>query len=181
MRGHKAIIIILVIFTFILGDRHYAQAASIKIGTTFSQVQCEYLGLDWKEAYEKTLSLGFDIIRLGAYWKRIEKREGSYDFSELDWQIEKAKERGIKILLTVGMKAPRWPEYFIPDWVLSKVNLHSGREVSDKAFLRQRALEFIRQVIMRYRIEDSIIAWQVENEPLNRAGPKNLTIGEDFF
>jgi beta-galactosidase GanA len=31
--------------------------------------------------------MGFDIIRIGAYWNRIEKEEGIFDFNELDRQI----------------------------------------------------------------------------------------------
>ncbi len=152
-----------------------------KIGTTFSQVQCEYLNLDWKNTYKEVVSMGFDIIRLGAYWNRIEKEEGRFDFSELDWQIKLAKEKNLPILFTVGMKAPRWPEYFFPDWLLKKVNIKSSSAVSDKPIIRKKTLEFIRKVVERYKNEDLIIAWQVENEPLSRSGPKELWIRPDFL
>ncbi|MGB3081378.1 MAG: hypothetical protein WBB86_00140, partial [Candidatus Omnitrophota bacterium] len=43
-------------------------AEPVRVGTTFSPRQCEYLDLDWKKTYLSVLELGFDIIRLGAYW-----------------------------------------------------------------------------------------------------------------
>ena len=53
-------------------------AKPMRVGTTFSPAQCEYLGLDWKNAYLRILDEEFDLIRLGAYWSEIEKQEGVY-------------------------------------------------------------------------------------------------------
>ncbi|MDD5020408.1 MAG: beta-galactosidase, partial [Candidatus Omnitrophica bacterium] len=156
-------------------------AGDVVVATTFSQVQCEYLGQDWKEIYLKTLDLGFDMVRLGAYWSRIEAKEGVYDFSELDWQIEKAAEKGVRVLLTVGMKAPRWPEYFIPVWLTEKIDIRYGSDSSEAALLQASLFKFIEQVVLRYRDKDIIVAWQVENEPLSRSGPKDLWIGRKFL
>ncbi|MGB3242349.1 MAG: beta-galactosidase [Candidatus Omnitrophota bacterium] len=156
-------------------------AEPVRVGTTFSPRQCEYLDLDWKKTYLSVLELGFDIIRLGAYWSEIEKEENIYDFSSLDWQISQAREKGLPVILTVGMKAPRWPEYFIPDWVLEKTHLPFGADVSKNEFLRERTLKFIKKTIDRYKDEESIHYWQVENEALNRIGEKHWFIGKDFL
>ena len=173
--------IILMIALSLLPAGHPVWGKSTEIGVTFSQVQCEYLNIEWRRVYENTLALGFDIIRLGSYWSRIEKEEGVYDFGELDWQIKKAEERKVKILLTVGMKAPRWPEFFIPAWLSKKIRLRWGSDAANNKLLKERALEFIRQAVLRYRNRDCISAWQVENEPLNRSGPKENWIGESFL
>jgi len=152
------------------------------VGITFSPVQCEYLNIDWRETYNELLGMNFDLLRLGAYWSRIEKEEGKYDFSELDWQIEKAEEKNLKIVLTVGMKAPRWPEYFIPDWVFKKtIPPRWGANVANSGILRKFTLEFIAIVVKRYKDNTSIIAWQVENEPFNRAGWQDWWISKDFL
>ncbi len=174
----KAIIILLVFCTI------WPAAADTKhseIGVTFSQVQCEYLALDWRQTYEDTLSMGFDVIRLGSYWNRVEKSEGLYDFTELDWQIERAQKNKIRILLTVGMKAPRWPEFFIPSWLLDKIDLRWGSDAASNKLLRKKVLAFIRQVVSRYKDKECISSWQIENEPLNRSGPHELWIGESFL
>ncbi|MGD2279036.1 MAG: beta-galactosidase [Candidatus Omnitrophota bacterium] len=156
-------------------------AEDLRIGTTFSPVQSKYLDMDWKETYLSILDSGFDLIRLGAYWKEIEKEEDVYDFSDLDWQVREARKKGIPVILTVGMKAPRWPEYFIPEWVAEKISLRFGADVSENGYLRERTLKFIRKVVNHYNEEPIIRCWQVENEPLNRMGEKYWIIGKDFL
>ncbi|MFA5039216.1 MAG: beta-galactosidase [Candidatus Omnitrophota bacterium] len=155
-------------------------AGEVTTAATFSQVQCEYLSQDWKEIYLKTLDLGFDLIRLGAYWSRIEAEEGVYDFSELDWQMEQASKKGIKVLLTVGMKAPRWPEYFIPSWLEKRVKLRYGSDPTEQQLLTNKLFLFIEKVVLRYRQHPAIVAWQVENEPFTRSGPRDLWINKNF-
>lgn len=152
-----------------------------RIGTTFSARQCEYLDLDPKETYVKVLEEGFSIIRLGAYWSEIELEEGKYDFSQLDWQIDEAKKRKVPIILTVGMKAPRWPEYFIPGWIKERLHIRFGRDVAQDEFLREHTLKFIRETVTRYAGEEIVQYWQVENEPFNRIGENKWHIGIDFL
>ncbi len=156
-------------------------SGEIETGMTFSPIQCEYLNQPWEAIYEDILDMGFDLIRLGAYWDEIEAIEGEYDFSRLDLQIEKARMRNIAIVLTIGMKAPRWPEYFIPKWVLKKIKLKHASDVSTNEYLRKATLNFIEKTLQRYQNEDAIICWQVENEPLDRAGPNLWYIGKDFL
>jgi hypothetical protein len=167
-----------VLFAFQCSILH---ADSMRIGTTFSPRQSEYLGIDWKKAYLSTLDMGFDLIRLGAYWDEIEKKEDVYDFSSLDWQIRKARKKGIPVVLAVGMKVPRWPEYFIPYWVLQKTPLPFGADISKDEYLRKRTLKFIEKVVDRYKNDPAIQWWQVENESLNRVGRKCWYINKAFL
>ncbi|HEX9780211.1 MAG TPA: beta-galactosidase [bacterium] len=143
----------------------------MRIGTTFSRTQCGYLGLDWRETYRAILSLDLDVVRLGAEWDEIEAQPGRYDFEKLDWQIAQARRRGVPVLLAVGMKTPRWPEYHLPLWLLKQVRLRHGRPVGRQAPVREGVLRFIREVVERYRDEPAVRWWQVENEPYDRAGP----------
>jgi len=159
----------------------FAYADSLRIGTTYSPKQSEYLGLDWRETYLAILNVGFDLIRLGTYWSEIEKKEDVYDFTVLDWQIFEAKRKGVPIILTVGMKAPRWPEYFIPQWVFKHIYPGFGDEISDEEYLRERTLQFIRTVVSHYKKETIVQYWQIENEPLDREGQNYWWIGHDFL
>jgi len=158
-----------------------ACAEDVLVGTTFSKKQCEYLKEDWKKTYSEVLEMGFGIIRLGAYWDEIQAEEGSYDFKVLDYQIRKAKEKGIPIILCVGMKVPRWPEYFIPEWVLRNMKIAPWDNVAKSDYLREKTLAFIKETVLRYADEDSIKYWQVENEPLDRIGAHGWWIGSDFL
>jgi len=146
------------------------EAEPLHIGTTFSRRQSEYLEMDWQETYLELLKFPFDALRLGSYWSIIEKEEGVFDFSALDWQLDRAFEHGIPVVLTLGMKAPRWPEYYIPEWVLKKAQLKFGQDVSRNAYLHDKTLAFVRKVVERYAGHPAVKYWQVENEGLDRSG-----------
>ncbi len=171
----------LILTTILLLNGAVLEAEGVKVGTTFSRVQCVYLDMDPRKTYLDILDMGFDLIRVGAYWSHIEKQEGVFDFSGLDWQVEEAGKKKIPVVLTVGMKAPRWPEYFIPDWVLEKVRIRYGRDISKDAYLRERALGFIKAVVTRYKDNPAVKYWQVENEPFMHIGPDANYIGRDFL
>ena len=158
-----------------------ASAEPVHIGTTFSARQCRYLRVNAKETFKEILKTKFDLMRLSAYWDELEPQDGVYDFRSLDWQIAEATSKHIPVVLTVGMKAPRWPEYFIPSWVLKRLRLRKGADVSQHAYLRQRTLRFIETVVRRYRNEEAIRYWQVENEPLDRTGPGYWWIAPAFL
>jgi hypothetical protein len=148
-----------------------ACADELQIGTTFSPTQSEYLGLNWQDTYLAILQSGFDVVRLGTYWSQIEPKPDAYDFRTLDWQLDQARRLGVPVVLTVGVKAPRWPEYFIPEWVREHVPIKRGDNVARFELVRARALKFIRTVVTRYRDDPIIRCWQVENEPFDRSGP----------
>ena len=47
-------------------------------------------------------------IRLSANWAKIEARKGRYDFEPLEEQLNFARSRGLKVLLTIESEAPEW-------------------------------------------------------------------------
>ncbi|MBI4991599.1 MAG: beta-galactosidase [Candidatus Harrisonbacteria bacterium] len=125
-------------------------------GVTFSKQAAESFGLDWQEAFRAILDdLGAKNLRLSVYWTETEPSEGQYDFSILDWQLKEAERRGVKIIVAVGQRLPRWPECHIPDWAK---NLPTEER-------RERLLKLIDVVVNRYKSLSAIKYWQVENEP----------------
>jgi hypothetical protein len=132
-----------------------------QIGVTFSALYAQQIGLDWKAAYLAMLDdLEIKHVRLPVYWDRVEANEGQYDFADLDWQLEQARQHNAKITVVIGQKVPRWPECYVPDWVgKDKSNL-------DQVILKEKLLAFENVVIERYKNNHpEIIRWQVENEP----------------
>ncbi|MFH1292344.1 MAG: beta-galactosidase [bacterium] len=125
-------------------------------GVSFSPYYTEYLDLDYRQVYTAILDdWQFKYIRLSAQWDKIEKKEGIYDFTDLDWMMDESAKREAKVVLAVGRKTPRWPECHLPDWAKKK-------EYED---YRQDLLEYIEAVVNRYKNHKALEMWQVENEP----------------
>ncbi len=148
-------ILLLVAAFFFVGKPQKAE--KIIWGVNFSQKHAQNLGLDWKETYSALISdMGIKNIKLAVYWDLIEPEKGKYDFSDLDWQIKTAQEKGASLLLAVGMKVPRWPECHIPQWAANLSREEQQEEI----------LGMLKEIVQRYEKSSSITGWQVENEPL---------------
>lgn len=127
----------------------------VSLGMTFSYRYAEDLGLDWKETYQALLDeIGVKKVRLPVYWDLVEAQRGVYDFSVIDWQLAEAKKRQAQVILTVGLKVPRWPECHIPEWA-------NG----DDQVRRAGILHFMTRVVEHYKDDTTVVTWQVENEP----------------
>lgn len=147
------------------------QHRHIEWGVTFSSKYAAQLGVDPHAALDAIMS---DInprkLRLVAYWDEIERTRGQYDFSDLDWQLEHARRDGTEIILALGLKVPRWPECFVPKWA-------ADLEVEE----REDALRvYMKALVERYKNDEHIKVWQVENEPFLRFG-MCIERGADFL
>jgi hypothetical protein len=136
------------------------------LGTSFSPRHAESLGLDPHLALQRVLDIGLSPIRLGAYWDEIQPMAKMWDFSQLKWQLEMCQERHVPVVLTVGAKAPRWPEFYEPVWAQSL----SADEYS------AAVLEFVRQTVLWAQEFSCIHTWQVENEALDPSGPESRSV-----
>ncbi|MCL5666262.1 MAG: cellulase family glycosylhydrolase [Patescibacteria group bacterium] len=139
------------------------KAEKIEYGVTFSYPYAESLGLDWRQAYLAILDdLKPKYVRLSAYWDKVEAVRDQYDFqndpenqSEMNFQVNEAGKRGIKIVLAVGRRLPRWPECHDPSWIN---NMDAGS-------VENAQLSYVEAVVRQYQDNPNIVAWQVENEP----------------
>ncbi len=153
------------------------QQKNITWGVNFSQMQAETLKLDWKKTYLAVLEdLGAKHIKLLTQWDWVEgtapqnnadsgaKNSGNklhhYYFDDIDWQIEQAKNHNANVIYVLGLKTGRWPECHVPGW---------AEKLSQKE-QQDALLDYIKQVVMRYKNSRVITAWQVENEPLFNFG-----------
>ena len=134
------------------------------LGFTLSPRQTEYLALDWGETVKAAMGLSPGLVRLGAYWSEIEVEPGRYDFSALDAALHEVRYPDRQIILTVGMKAPRWPEYYVPVW----------RQ-------QTQVVSFTAAVVSRYGHNDLVDYWQVENEPFDPSGEHRWRISEELL
>lgn len=157
-----------------------SSAAHARVGFTFSQQQTTYMGIAYQDAYHALMGLRPPIVRLAVYWNRTEPQPRSYDFSVVDWLIANTPP-ATSIILVVGMKAPRWPEFYIPPRFEQANNMPERAQVSDDMQLQTALLQFDRAVVLHYRDSPRIAYWQVENEPLDPSGPRQWTIGSEFL
>lgn len=154
----------------------------MEYGTTLSPRHLEYINVPLKEALKGIDALGFKWLRLACYWEEIERKEAECDFSAVDTLVDFCEQKGIKVLMTIGMKAPRWPEYYVPEWVSEKINIKRASKINtSQPELLTHTLAFIKDAVNHYKKSTAIKAWQVENEPLDPSGPQWLAISPMFL
>ncbi len=130
---------------------------TVEPGIVFSFKQAEGLNLDSRKTFVQALDdLRPAHLRVIAYWDRIEKQNNELDFDELDFQMNEAEKRDVKITLIIGEKVPRWPECHYPEWF---------RKIDDDAKAEEQVTEYLTAVIERYKDYPSLEFWQLENEP----------------
>ena len=142
------------------------------LGVSFRPRQVEALGLDARSTLSTLLAHRFQVIRLGAYWNRIEPEPGVFDPQELDWQVDAAEEAGKQIIVCVGaVKTFGYPEFFVPAHHLPQP-LKEGALVDPTrhASLLAAATGFVSRIVERYRDRQAIMAWQVEHEAVDPLG-----------
>jgi hypothetical protein len=129
-------------------------AKPLQLGVSFIPDYAESLNLDPKANMKALLGIGVKQFRLVSYWSDIEQTKGSYDFGQLDWQFKMAEESHSKVILSVGLRQPRWPECHAPNWL-----------ANEPMSIWQPQLEnYMTAVVERYKNSPSLVSYQLENE-----------------
>ncbi len=143
-----------------------------RLGISFRPLQAQALGLDPMATLATLLDYPFQLIRLGAYWNRIEDGPGRFDTGELDRQVAAAEQAGKQIIVCVGpVKTFGYPEFFVPGHHLPEP-LREGALVEPAAHqpLLNAAAAFTARLVERYREREAIVAWQVEHDAVDPLG-----------
>ncbi len=131
-----------------------APRGDVQFGVTFSSRFARDLGLDAPKVLRALFEdLGVRKVRIPVYWDVVERERGRFDFSDIDWQLDMAKQYNAEVILAVGQKVPRWPECFVPAWA------------NTDALKNEAAIRFIQETIGRYKNRSEVSLWQIENEP----------------
>lgn len=130
-------------------------ASTQLFGVSFSLKCKDELQGTGKECLKAALQdMGVRRLRLMSYWDDYESVQGTYNFSELDWQIDLAETYGAEVTLCLGLRQPRWPESHWPEW---------AKNLSEND-LQAALLTYIEAVVQRYKHRTCIVSWQLENE-----------------
>ena len=159
---HKLISAVVIVVILLVGIMYavaewyiHSQKGPQQFGVSFIPDYAQSLGVDPQQTMDALLNIGVKHLRLVSYWSDMEPSPGQYDFSQLDWQFKKAEDAHAQIILTVGLRQPRWPECHAPSWV----------DINAPDSLWQPQLEaFMTQVINRYKGSPALQSYQVENE-----------------
>lgn len=154
----------------------------MELGASFSHRYLKWLGINPIQAIKDFKELKLKWIRLGCYWNEIEKEPGIFYFDELDPLIKYCNENRINVVLTVGMKAPRWPEYYLPKYLLSQLKLRRLETIKlENERLLESTLNFLEKCVCHFKTNKAIKVWQIENEPLDPSGEKWWKISQEFL
>lgn len=149
-----------------------APRRSTLLGISFRPLQAAKFGLDERATLRALLAYPFQLIRLGAYWNRIEPEPGTFRPDELDWQIDAAEQAGKQIILCVGpVKTFGYPEFFVPAHHLRQP-FPENTLIKPSAYpaLLGATTAFITRLVERYKQRQSIVAWQLEHEAVDPLG-----------
>lgn len=136
------------------------------LGTTYKYKQISSFSLNNIDSFNEIVNLKFDIIRLGTYWKDVQKNKTGFNFSQIKTLLDICEANNQKTIVTIGMKAPGWPEFYLPTWL----NFASFEDITPYLY------NFVQNAVFSLKNYKCIYAWQIENEPLDPSGPHNLTI-----
>lgn len=134
---------------------HSQQTKPLQLGVSFIPDYASYLGVNPQGNMDALLGIGVRYFRLVSYWGDGEPQPGTYDFSQLDWEFQKAEAAHAHILLTVGLRQPRWPECHAPGWV-------NTAQPWQTWYPQLKA--YMTAVIKRYRHNPALQGYQLENE-----------------
>ncbi|MEX0368172.1 MAG: beta-galactosidase [Ruegeria sp.] len=126
----------------------------------------------WAEDAARMAELGLTWVRIGEFaWKRMEPREGDYDWGWLDRAIKTLGDAGLKVVLgTPTATPPKWvckkhPDMFALD-EMGHVRGYGSRRhycFSHRGFLEE-CRKIVRAIAERYGRNPHVAAWQTDNE-----------------
>lgn len=150
-----------------------------KIGLTVSRLQSEYYDFPHEPFLEACLELNVDIVRLCAYWNRLEYRQDKYNFDSLIREVEIIEEHNLKrkgntveIVVAGDIFSPSQPEYHISPYIYEKAGgkekvLRKDRALDEDKFLAERSLLFTRRLVRTLNPYPSVKVHQRGNESEN--------------
>ncbi|WP_299611539.1 beta-galactosidase [uncultured Tateyamaria sp.] len=126
----------------------------------------------WADDAQRMADLGLTWVRIGEFaWKRMEPREGEYQWEWLDRAIDTLGAAGLKVVLgTPTATPPKWVCKKHPDMFARDAQGHVRGYGSRRhyCFSHQGFLEECRRIVRvmaeRYGRNANIAAWQTDNE-----------------
>ncbi len=146
------------------------------------EIKPPYLGVayypeDWDVSeidkdIEKMVAIGINVARIGEFaWRKMEPRDGEFDFAWLHDVVERLKKAGLAIVMgTPTAVPPVWLTKKYPDMLMEFKNgrrtQHSGRRhaCSNHPEYLKYSARIVEKLAMEFGDDEDIIGWQIDNE-----------------
>lgn len=140
------------------------------LGVNFSHRQAAWLGLDPDDAFAELIDrLRVRRFRLSLYWEEIQPEPTRYEFERLHRVLDMVEARRGSVLMTVGVKAQRHPEFYPPHWLGESGLPARGEEIGTAQRMMAHLLLMLERAVALLADYPCIDGWQVENEPFQPA------------
>lgn len=155
-------------------NNHFATISALR--DRFSEEETQALLETYQNAFitekdvDNVYNLGLNMVRVPFFWTEILDKEGQilpYAFNQLDWVIEKCKERGMYVLLDLHGA----PGGHSSGWLTGG---HSGsNELWTNETYQQWTVNIWQALATRYKDEPAVCGYGLLNEPVP---PENTPI-----
>lgn len=138
-------------------------------------------GKQWETVLDELLDLDIGCLRLAVQWNQVERSDGNFDFTEVEYVLDRCQVRGVPVLLCVGVKAPRWPEVHLPQQYKALAQTQGDELASHELNTTKQGISkplrrYVRTMLERYGNDPRVEAIQIENEPLEPFGNPKLSV-----
>jgi len=138
---------------------------------------------EWEDDLKNIKKMGFEGIQLRIQWRWNERKEGEYNFDDIDRLFDISEKFGLSVIIKFMMEtAPsyiytKYNGYRIsPDGKILKPVSHGAFYVGgwlpcfDNPYVREKGENFIKEVVKRYKERENLILYNAWNEPRSRPG-----------
>jgi hypothetical protein len=88
-------VLTLLLTVHIIIEKSWREVKNPNYGVSFSVKYAKELGVDWQANFIALLDdMQIRNYRLMSYWDMVEPTRGTFNFSELDWQMDEAGKAG---------------------------------------------------------------------------------------
>ncbi len=133
---------------------------------------------EWAEDLEQIKILGLNAVQIRVQWRWNERREGEYDFSDVDRLFDMAEKSGQNVIIKFMLETA--PDYIFRRYHGSRCDMngkplraggHGAFYIGgwwpcfDNPEVMERAQEFVRVCVRRYCQRENLLLWNIWNEP----------------
>lgn len=184
--------------------KYRSELKHVKLGCSYSPEHVEWQEKQFKSQRSKikitdqnlklqllqTVIREFNIkdIRFGLRWNSIDNGK-RLDLTYYKPLLDTLFEKNISVTLNIGpIKTFRWPEQYVPDYVLRSITLpEKGDEISAESALAQHSYQYLHTLFALLTQTYSgkelshIKTFQLENEPFHRFGVHEWRMSEAYM